>query len=57
MLCLSRKEQEWIQVGDARIFILHASHGRVSIGVEAPREVKILRGELVERKDKHHDAA
>lgn len=53
MLCLSRKEGEWIQVGDARVFVLHASHGRVSIGVEAPRDVKIVRGELLEReKDK-----
>lgn len=57
MLCLSRKEQEWIQVGDARIFILHASHGRVSIGVEAQREVKVLRGELVERERNDKEAA
>lgn len=57
MLVFSRKEGEWIQVGDARIVILHASHGRVSVGVEAPREVTILRGERVEQGESERDAA
>lgn len=57
MLVLSRKDGEWIQIGDARIVILHASHGQVSLGVEAPREVTILRGELVEQGESERDAA
>lgn len=53
MLVLSRKPGERIQIGEAVVTILHAGCGRVSIGVEAPRETKILRGELLEReKDK-----
>jgi carbon storage regulator CsrA len=40
---------ETIVIGDAVVTILHASSGRVSVGIEAPQETKILRGELLER--------
>lgn len=56
MLVLSRKPGERIQIGEAVVTILHASCGRVSVGVEAPREVKVVRGELLER-EKEKEAA
>ena len=49
MLVLSRKEKERIRIGDAWVTILYASSGRVSVGIEAPKGTRIVRGELVER--------
>lgn len=49
MLVLSRKTEESIVVdGNVTITILKVNGGRVRIGVEAPENVRILRGELVE---------
>lgn len=48
MLMLSRKVGEKIQIGDGiTITILDKGSKRVRIGVEAPADVKILRGELL----------
>jgi len=49
MLVLKRRILEIIQIGDARVVILDAARGRVSVGIEAPRDVLIRRGELLER--------
>ena len=49
MLVLGRQPGETIVIGDAVVTILSARNGRVSVGIEAPQETKILRGELVER--------
>jgi carbon storage regulator CsrA len=57
MLVLTRKTAERIHIGDVVVVILHASHGRVSVGIEAPRETKVLRGEVVERDQKEQEAA
>lgn len=50
MLVLTRKPGEVIVLDlDGReisVHILHTSTGRVSLGVDAPREVKVRRGEL-----------
>jgi len=50
MLVLTRKPGEIIVLDlDGReisVHILHTSTGRVSLGVDAPREVKVRRGEL-----------
>ena len=51
MLVLGRQPGETIVIGDAVVTILSARNGRVSVGVEAPAETKILRGELVEDKE------
>ena len=49
MLVLSRKTNETIKIGDdIEIRILEAKGDTVRIGIEAPRNVDILRGELVQ---------
>lgn len=58
MLVLSRKRNEWLQIGNVRVRVLYIKGGTVKIGVEAPREVKVLRGELQETDHgKGHEAA
>lgn len=47
MLVLSRKEGERIVIGDNITLVISKVNGnRVTIGIEAPRDVKIVRGEL-----------
>jgi carbon storage regulator len=47
MLILSRKSEEEIRLGDnITIKILSIQHGQVKIGIEAPRDVRVVRGEL-----------
>jgi carbon storage regulator len=47
MLVLSRKEGERIQIGDnITLVVSKVSGNRVTIGIEAPRDVKVVRGEL-----------
>jgi carbon storage regulator len=49
MLVISRKSGEKLQVGDSvSITVLSVSGDKVAIGIDAPREISILRGELVE---------
>lgn len=47
MLVLTRRKGESIVIGDAVLTLLDAGRGRVRIGIEAPAEVPIMRGELV----------
>lgn len=47
MLVLSRKKNESVVIGDnIQIEVLKVSGNTVRIGIKAPREVKVLRGEL-----------
>ena len=47
MLVLSRKVGEKIMIGnDIEVQIQRVSGGRVTLAIEAPRDVRILRGEL-----------
>ncbi|MDS9470329.1 carbon storage regulator CsrA [Sporosarcina pasteurii] len=49
MLVLSRKSNETIKVGDdIELRILEVKGDTVRIGIEAPKSVDILRGELVQ---------
>jgi carbon storage regulator len=51
MLVLSRKTGERIVINDKiTIVINRITSNRVSIGIEAPQDVKILRGELKHRR-------
>ena len=47
MLVLTRKNQEQIRIGDnITISILKVRGNSVRIGIEAPRDIRVLRGEL-----------
>ena len=50
MLILGRREGDSILIeGGIRIVVLSCDRGGVRIGIEAPSDVKILRGEIAER--------
>jgi carbon storage regulator len=47
MLVLARKQNEAIRVGDeVRITVVEIRSGRVRLGIEAPRHVRIRRDEI-----------
>lgn len=47
MLVLSRRPGEAIQIGDdVKVHVLKLPNGRVQLGIEAPRDVRVLRTEL-----------
>jgi carbon storage regulator len=49
MLVLSRKPLQSIMIGsDIKITIVRVERNQVRIGIEAPRDVTILRDELIE---------
>ncbi|MEM9586491.1 MAG: carbon storage regulator [Planctomycetota bacterium] len=53
MLVLSRKEGEKLFIGDDIVLTVNRISGnRVAIGIEAPRDVSIVRGELDRREEK-----
>lgn len=53
MLVLSRKAGERIKIGDNIVVIVNRVRGNaVQIGIEAPRDVRILRTELPPREPK-----
>jgi carbon storage regulator CsrA len=49
MLVLSRKKDESIVIGDNIIVkVISVENGTVKLGIEAPRDVSIIRNELIE---------
>ena len=49
MLVLTRKVNEQIRIGqDIVITVVQLGQGKVRIGVEAPREVPVVRQELID---------
>ena len=54
MLVLSRKETETIKIGDdIEITLVRVSGDRVRVGIQAPSELVILRGELEKKPELH----
>lgn len=49
MLVLSRKKDDKVMIGDSVVVtIVDVKGDTVKLGIEAPREVKIYRGELID---------
>ena len=49
MLVISRKQQEFVQIGeDIVVKIIKTARGSVKIGIAAPEECRVLRGEISE---------
>ncbi len=58
MLILRRKEGETLLIGDdIKIMVMDTSDGGVRLAIDAPKEIPILRGELVRAMDANRDAA
>ncbi|QDT38177.1 carbon storage regulator [Stratiformator vulcanicus] len=50
MLVLTRKQAETIQIGDnVTIKVIRTGKGSVKIGIDAPSDIRVLRGELAVR--------
>lgn len=49
MLVLTRKPAEMIKIGDNIVVkVIKTARGAVKIGIEAPDDVRVIRGELLE---------
>lgn len=49
MLVLSRKPSEVIHIGDhVKVTVVRIGPNNVRIGIDAPRDMNVVRGELVE---------
>jgi carbon storage regulator CsrA len=50
MLCLTRKVNEGIWIGESRVVVLEIrSGGKVRLGIEANKAIPIVRDELVKK--------
>ncbi len=49
MLILKRRRRQRIKVGDAIVTVIGWSPNSVRIGIDAPADVNVVRGELLER--------
>ena len=58
MLILTRKKNESIIIdGNIEIKIMELEDGKVRIGIEAPKEIEILRKEIYDRVQEENKAA
>jgi carbon storage regulator len=58
MLVLSRRESERIQLGDSIVVtVVRVNGDRVRLGIEAPANVRVLRGELEQHDTPHPNQA
>lgn len=47
MLVISRKKNEIINIGnDVKIMVVEIRHGKVRLGITAPRELQVYRNEV-----------
>ena len=51
MLVLTRKEDQTILIGNVTVTVVRVCGDRVRLGIDAPPEVPVRRGELEPRKD------
>ena len=58
MLILTRKKDESILIGkDIKLKIISIEDGKVKVGIEAPKDVEILRKELLDTVEKENISA
>ncbi|MDO5062176.1 MAG: carbon storage regulator [Peptostreptococcaceae bacterium] len=58
MLVLQRKKDETIVIdGNIRITVVDIGNDRVKLSINAPRDISILRSELIEAADANKEAA
>jgi carbon storage regulator len=58
MLVISRKSGETLMIGDSvSVTVLSVSGDKVAIGIDAPREITILRGELIETIESNRESS
>ena len=58
MLILTRKKDESILIGkNIKLKIISIEEGKVKIGIEAPKDVEILRKELLDTVEKENISA
>jgi carbon storage regulator len=58
ILVLSRRQNERILIGDNIVVtVVDIRGGRIKIGIEATKDVKILRGEVAERIEREQERA
>lgn len=58
MLVLQRKKDETIVIdGNIRVTVVDIGNDRVKLSIDAPREISILRSELIEAADANKEAA
>jgi carbon storage regulator len=58
MLIVTRKKNESILIGDSgiKITVIETGDGRVKLGIDAPKDVRIIRAEVAELSDYNKDA-
>jgi carbon storage regulator len=58
MLIVSRKKDESILIGDSsiKITIIETSDGRVKLGIDAPKDIRVVRAEVAELSDYNKNA-
>ena len=52
MLVLARKLHESITIGEIKITVVDIRHGQIRIGIDAPKDVPIVRSELLDKDGK-----
>jgi carbon storage regulator len=58
LLIITRKKNESILIGDSgiKVTVIETKDGRVKIGVEAPREVRVIRAEAAQMSEFNRSA-
>lgn len=52
MLVLGRKPGEYVMIGDdIKVKVIKSEEGDLRLAIEAPKEISIMRGELVKNKN------
>ena len=55
MLVIVRKNNEAVWIGeDIRVVVFRGKQGQIKLGIECPREIRVLREELLKRNDVKH---